>query len=621
MKKSDRLRFFDFDETSRGKELFMTGSFYRHLHAKIFHFKTKKGEYLLLGSANATKAAWGDGTSKKAINDEFAILFSSSSIDFLSTLGLSERKKLSVKFEKTNEDNSLKKDNLVKPNIRLFNVEVSGDTMYIYIDFKNLQPKQKIDLRIEIDEKYLNITDLLFDKKGVCSVKCNLKPQTAFCQLIDDKGETISNKQFINWPLLLERTNPSIENRTINHIISELELKGYNAKEFLSHVSSLLQTTSHDDETKLVRKYAGNNPSIKTAQKKLPNFDYSMHTGNQSLSKEDVSDFDSYSSSIVRLFDSVKEAIRRQTFSLEDQLLAEEEEGDVNTGKNKTDDNTSALSASDNFIIALNNQAVERILRRKEKKEDDKRIENSTKLPAGKATLPAPTSTEIEKEKEDILLEETESIITKIQNLIDSWHHYIDTRDNLLCNQYGGQITTQDFTLTSMVMLIITQLCALEDHVIFPIKAQKRFASKLTMFSKKILMYFTYLLSGNYLTRNDNSVLDREAKNSLCIALMMGTLGMRALPEESTDIRNNIELSLAALIGLIQLPNVDYVNDQLFSFSKESDYVFKCSEVIGLAERLKAKLKSKEIYQNNKVWYLESKGKKFALKSGYQEDY
>lgn len=90
MKENKQIRFLDFDETKRGKSVFKS-NYSRLAHTKIFVFESAKAQYCIIGSANATKP--GIGTLKsRGVNDEFCVIYSSTSKDFLGALGLKTRK-------------------------------------------------------------------------------------------------------------------------------------------------------------------------------------------------------------------------------------------------------------------------------------------------------------------------------------------------------------------------------------------------------------------------------------------------------------------------------------------------------------------------------------------------
>ena len=90
MKENKQIRFLDFDETKRGKSVFKS-KYSRLAHTKIFVFESAKAQYCIIGSANATKP--GIGTLKsRGVNDEFCVIYSSTSKDFLGVLGLKTRK-------------------------------------------------------------------------------------------------------------------------------------------------------------------------------------------------------------------------------------------------------------------------------------------------------------------------------------------------------------------------------------------------------------------------------------------------------------------------------------------------------------------------------------------------
>jgi hypothetical protein len=76
-----------------------TNGFPSRLHAKLVHFTTDKGEYLLLGSANVTAAGMGGGTTRP-INEEVSILLHHRQGRYLDGLSIKPTKGNAVALEK-----------------------------------------------------------------------------------------------------------------------------------------------------------------------------------------------------------------------------------------------------------------------------------------------------------------------------------------------------------------------------------------------------------------------------------------------------------------------------------------------------------------------------------------
>ena len=85
MEKQDEISFISWESTNRAKET--TVKYQRKLHSKLFWFDTGGDQYCLLGSPNATLAAFGTET-KRGVNDEFAVLIKVSDKQILEELKL-----------------------------------------------------------------------------------------------------------------------------------------------------------------------------------------------------------------------------------------------------------------------------------------------------------------------------------------------------------------------------------------------------------------------------------------------------------------------------------------------------------------------------------------------------
>ena len=71
MEEQNKIRFISWESTNRAKET--TVKYQRKLHSKLFWFDAGEDQYCLIGSPNATIAAFGTET-KRGANDEFAVL-------------------------------------------------------------------------------------------------------------------------------------------------------------------------------------------------------------------------------------------------------------------------------------------------------------------------------------------------------------------------------------------------------------------------------------------------------------------------------------------------------------------------------------------------------------------
>lgn len=178
----------------------------KRMHAKAIQFKTSKGTYLLIGSSNATAAAF--GLSQECVNTEAGVLvFNEKGRDFIKDLGLSFMQPIDEELK------TLSKSNVVLPNIER--------PKYKY-HLKSCEIKFSHEMTIS-SNKHLDgqFIRLFFDggHKDLPIIKnrVNLSEDTrdARMAVIIDSGIEVSNRCII-WHLTdLETRNPD---RTLDEI-------------------------------------------------------------------------------------------------------------------------------------------------------------------------------------------------------------------------------------------------------------------------------------------------------------------------------------------------------------------------------------------------------------------
>ena len=192
---------------------------YKRLHAKIFHFiLADNTEYCLIGSANASVAAFGN-ENYSAINDEVSLLFKSSNQDFLSDLGIKINpvnvKKLSDFENGLEEDDVFVNEFLAnnKYNIDAINKEVNVLSIYLnalldsnselalYNTWGELVSKAK--LTIKNNHYSATISEKVVDAIYACIID-------------SETSEILSNKQIIQDVIVLSKTNPDPQKRVLD---------------------------------------------------------------------------------------------------------------------------------------------------------------------------------------------------------------------------------------------------------------------------------------------------------------------------------------------------------------------------------------------------------------------
>ena len=331
MKKDKRIRFIDFDMTERGGDKSYNGfAFAPFLHAKIFHLKTKSGEYCMIGSANATEAAL--GVNERAKNEEFCVLLYSSNRHFLKELGLTNRETLEMEVSEIERQSSGSR-NETSFKVKIDSIDYRDGIISIYYADKKL--KGGFDL-------------IGFDRNGGQLFKKSIKlvsrplnveieekviKQVLYFQLFDEEGYPVSNKQIVNDVEALDRTTPSPRNREINRLLSKVERGNYDGLEIMEFVGDLFDEAA-DDEGSTVKTSIGNSDYV--AKKDDRRYDkLYVDWDEKDLASHGKG---TYATTVSKLFECIEAAIKNKTQAINEELYGEEDE--ANPIESATRENT-----------------------------------------------------------------------------------------------------------------------------------------------------------------------------------------------------------------------------------------------------------------------------------------
>jgi hypothetical protein len=246
---SAKVHFYDWDVTEAALEGRFK-HFDRFQHGKLFHFKSVEDEYLLMGSANATNAAFLNDSVIK--NYETAILLYQNEINWLDHLG--------IRGEKVAVDH------------RAFSPTVSRDKTAIATK-SFLYKIQSIDrvnknFRIYLNQviNHQNIQISLFDCFGnkvashpinkitneiIFSVQTNGEAeQIVYGQLQDETGFQISNSQVINNVSAIENLHPSPENRKVYRLIEKMMSEKYSGLDLFDLYDTIYNEKENEQKRK-----------------------------------------------------------------------------------------------------------------------------------------------------------------------------------------------------------------------------------------------------------------------------------------------------------------------------------------------------------------------------------
>lgn len=244
MQKDSRINFYAWEATERGiKPMSGDSTYVRKLHSKIFHFESDGFQYLMLGSANATKPGLGS-LNQRGINDEFSALYKSPHLDFLSEIGIRGKKrridvKGLVRSSFMQGDEGLKRNH--QHRLFITGVDLNNHSLTVYL--KNTA--KDLDAELVIYNAFaaeVHRSDLPRDAEREISLKLShevIHKDLAYVEIVDLAGVSISNKQLINNLEKLFPTDPSKANRSINQVISGLETGSIDEFEILSYLNDI----------------------------------------------------------------------------------------------------------------------------------------------------------------------------------------------------------------------------------------------------------------------------------------------------------------------------------------------------------------------------------------------
>lgn len=329
MKSHPRIKFYDFDETKRGKTTIM--NYNRLAHVKLFHFVVDDTEYCIVGSANATKPGLGT-LSHRGINEEFCVLYVSDQKNFLNVLGLNPKKSCTIQLQNI-ERKGAATDKKLHHCIELQSAVYQSQSITITYKLKeDLQDIYSLIIDNGIETSSYDFAD---NNENKLSIKVVLGKHSAMCYVCDSEGNLVSNRIFVNKIEQLDATNPSQASRTLNQFISQIESEGYEGMEITNMLASVMWSIVEESNEQVNTSHASGS-SKKRDKGNLPEIDFNA-TQNNDMFSVLASKIDHSS----RLVECIEESIRKKLKSLDDDLKEEEEEGNTEESNERTNDKDS----------------------------------------------------------------------------------------------------------------------------------------------------------------------------------------------------------------------------------------------------------------------------------------
>lgn len=525
MPQNDRVHFYDFNETERGKRAFKT--YDRQLHAKVFHFKTHDSEYCMVGSANATLAGLGTIT-HRGVNEEFGILYHSTELDFLSILGLKTKKKIDIPTNRIRH--SRDEPSEIKKRLRLLSACYQSGKLIIY---SNEEISDDMLLAIDNGIESL-IGELKHDKNNRYGVDIKLDKTQYTCYLVDPDKNCISNKLFINWTGLLATTNPSKISRNLNRFISRIENDGYDGMEVAEMLSDVMWDLVNDGGEKVFPKIKISSENKIQSDNSLPDIKYNPGYDNDDAKSSRILQIDRTS----RLIECIEESIRKKIRSINDAIIDEEEEGSAETSNN----------------------------REVEEQED---IFVNKKLLKGYAEL-------------------STSLLMKYQNMINKRYEQVKaTGDGSITKDDLNFFSLSMFA--AMEICYLNRFRYKFDQIPYASRSysQKQFYDSLEMSIsntgldslEKFVKFCNTMNPPIHTDEHFNKIASRMMK----YAILYGTLFNKLSRVDTTRILGNRLLkAINSLVALFGKPSINTLTKELEPLSKRYDYVFRISHVENL---------------------------------------
>ena len=303
-------------------------SFQKFYHSKCFFFEGESFHYMLCGSANASVAAFGlPGV--MPTNHEASVGFKSPSTDYFKMTGFSLKEQVNSKEIKDSEPLESSGSHApitlwIKEAAYLYNnfditIDNSADVIDAKITFYsgNRQPLYSF---------YKKIKPLFNKISGSFSDTIN----PLYVEITNEKGDLISNRQFVIPTESMEVNNPSPESEYKRKRYREIEAGKFINGEVLRFIEQIL----NDAETKMVAK----KDSEEVGDKKIEDKDGNTFSSVEEYLKDDGSGItgdrgmrklEKSASQSSLLFDSMISYIARSSKEKEEEDIDEEETEDV----------------------------------------------------------------------------------------------------------------------------------------------------------------------------------------------------------------------------------------------------------------------------------------------------
>jgi len=331
MIQQSKINFFDWNE------VFIEKVHQSYFHAKNIIFKGKSINFLISGSANASIAAFGTNQIN-GTNQESCILYQSSKVDFLETIGIK------IGNSKANLKDYLPEESVDEPPQENYSTSV-----FIVTAEKNFGI---VSLLVKSEKDYISANILLFDglggakyeklvliKKGETNVLIDVQSgDSLIYALVKIDSKIASNKQFITDLNAFERTNPSPQNRSLNQIRQIIENGSFSTTKIIDY----LNTIHHQKQNKYTISSASDHEERKSdlPEEQENELLYMTYAEIQERTRE-IMDIQKAPHFVeyrgVRLWDSIFTYLKESREKIQKEKVDEEETEDFNKSTGRDD--------------------------------------------------------------------------------------------------------------------------------------------------------------------------------------------------------------------------------------------------------------------------------------------
>jgi hypothetical protein len=350
MEKQKNISFYSWDATERASKTFK--KYERKLHAKLFVFESNEWNYCLIGSPNASVAAFGQENYSGA-NDEFGVLYKYKKEDFVKELGIFGDKQ-KVNPTKPNEvelQNEVDKSITKVKKIKILGADKDGRSLSLFL--QNFESHSTVMIKLYDNWGTILEVQTILKLSEKFKLEVNKStPITAvmYLQLFDENDLQISNKHLLNNVADLWNTNPSPENRRLMRLTSMIESGEYKLFEVMEYFNTL-----HSNRTSNTNSTIGKSGYSKKEENNSKNID-------AVLTYEEAIALDANSKSYqllskqhhsIKIWDSFEKYLKEYARAFEEDTMDDEEEADASTSRDRkevTNDNRQEYFSSINVL-------------------------------------------------------------------------------------------------------------------------------------------------------------------------------------------------------------------------------------------------------------------------------